>query len=251
VPQAPQFIGSVCEFTHAPEHTRMGAAQPQSPATHETPAMQTFPQRPQLRLSVRVSTQAPLHSVEPAVQPASRPESSPGVTTSAPSTPAAASRGTSGRASNVAGGSPQPTAAAAKTHNASENRTLGTSRWQFTIGSPLAPARIECDRSVAENSACGHGGCAPWCHAVDWRSMEDTQPSAFHRYHDLLRAQAPHERLAQSVALTRMVRGLAVAGIRDRHPNATDDEVRVRLAVRLYGRDAARRMFEAIPLDAV
>jgi hypothetical protein len=63
------------------------------------------------------------------------------------------------------------------------------------------------------------------------------------RYHDVLRAQAPHQRLAQSIALTRMVRQLAEAGIRQRHPGASDAEVRVRLTVDLYGRDIAAATF--------
>jgi len=63
------------------------------------------------------------------------------------------------------------------------------------------------------------------------------------RYHDLLRARAPYQRLAQAIALTRMVRQLAEAGIRQRHPDAPDDEVRVRLTVGLYGRDVAASTF--------
>ena len=81
--------------------------------------------------------------------------------------------------------------------------------------------------------------------------MNDTGEKANRRYHELLRAQAPHERLAQAVALTKMVRDLAIAGIKARHPDADDAEVRVRLAVRLYGRAAAERMFGRVPGDAV
>ncbi|GAC1574681.1 MAG: hypothetical protein NVS3B20_06310 [Polyangiales bacterium] len=80
--------------------------------------------------------------------------------------------------------------------------------------------------------------------------MRDTLPASMKRYHELRRAKAPHERLAQAVALTNAVRSMAVAGIRDRYPNAPDDEVRARLAVRLYGRDAAIKMFGRIPADA-
>jgi hypothetical protein len=63
------------------------------------------------------------------------------------------------------------------------------------------------------------------------------------RYHELLRAREPHQRLAQAIALTRMVRQLAESGIRQRHPDAPDDEVRVRLTVGLYGRDVAAATF--------
>jgi hypothetical protein len=78
-----------------------------------------------------------------------------------------------------------------------------------------------------------------------------THPSALDRYHQILRAQAPHERLAQALSLTRTVRELAVTGIRQRHPAASEDEVRVRLAVRLYGREVGRHLFGAIPDDAL
>ena len=71
------------------------------------------------------------------------------------------------------------------------------------------------------------------------------------RYHELLRAQDPAARLAQAAALTQSVRAMAVAGIRQRHPEASEAEVRVRLAARLYGRRAAERLFGAIPPDAV
>ena len=80
---------------------------------------------------------------------------------------------------------------------------------------------------------------------------QDTSPAAIKRYHELLRAQKPYERLAQAVALTQMVRELAEAGIRQRHPGVSDAEVRVRLTVRLYGRETARRLFGEIPDDAI
>jgi hypothetical protein len=79
----------------------------------------------------------------------------------------------------------------------------------------------------------------------------DTSPEAIARYHELLRAQSPAARFAQAAALTTAVRQLAEAGIRQRHPHASDSEVRVRLTVRLYGRDVARRLFGAVPADAV
>jgi hypothetical protein len=44
---------------------------------------------------------------------------------------------------------------------------------------------------------------------------------------------------------------LAEAGIRHRHPQATGEEVRIRLTTRLYGRQIARRLFGEIPDDAI
>ena len=78
----------------------------------------------------------------------------------------------------------------------------------------------------------------------------DTGAAAVDRYHQLLRAQAPHERLEQANALSQAVRELAVAGLRTRHPDATPEEIRVRLTVRLYGRAVARRLFGRVPADA-
>ena len=80
--------------------------------------------------------------------------------------------------------------------------------------------------------------------------FEDTSPSALRAYHDRLRAMTPVERMESTVALCRAVRELAEAGIRSRHPDADDAEVRVRLAVRLYGRAAVARVFPDIPDDA-
>ncbi len=79
----------------------------------------------------------------------------------------------------------------------------------------------------------------------------DTSPASADRYHQLLRAQAPHQRLEQTNALIAAVRELAVAGIRVRHPSASPDELHSRLTVRLYGRDVAQRLFGYVPTDAV
>lgn len=79
----------------------------------------------------------------------------------------------------------------------------------------------------------------------------DTPMAAQRRYAELLSAQAPVARLAQALSLSTAVRELALAGIRARHPHALDDEIRARLAVRLYGRDTALRIFARVPLDAI
>ncbi|HEV3189579.1 MAG TPA: hypothetical protein VGY54_03735 [Polyangiaceae bacterium] len=81
--------------------------------------------------------------------------------------------------------------------------------------------------------------------------LRDTGPASAARYHDLLRAQAPHQRLAQAAALTRVTRQLALAGIRERHPGASGEELRARLIVRLYGRGVAERLCATVPADAI
>jgi hypothetical protein len=76
--------------------------------------------------------------------------------------------------------------------------------------------------------------------------MLDTREDKLDRYHELLREQAPYARLAQAMRLSRNVRELALAGIAMRHPGASEQERRVRLAVRLYGRDLAQARVRAI-----
>jgi len=80
--------------------------------------------------------------------------------------------------------------------------------------------------------------------------VRDTSAAASARYHELLRALPPERRLEAAISLSRGVRALAEAGIRERCPDASDEEVRVRLTVRLYGRDAAQKLFGAVPHDA-
>lgn len=81
--------------------------------------------------------------------------------------------------------------------------------------------------------------------------MRDTSTHSNVRYHELLRALPPERRLEAAMSLSRSVRALAEAGIRQRHPQASAQEVRVRLTVRLYGRAAAKKLFGAVPDDAV
>lgn len=80
--------------------------------------------------------------------------------------------------------------------------------------------------------------------------MRDTSPEADARYHELLRRMPPEARLEAAMRLSQAVRELALADIRARHPAADEHEQRVRLTVRLYGRDCARRLFGQVPDDA-
>ncbi len=81
--------------------------------------------------------------------------------------------------------------------------------------------------------------------------MGDTSPRAEQRYLELRRAQPPEQRLRQVVLLTQTVRKLALAGLRERHPEASEFELRTRLTVRLYGREVAERLFGDVPADAL
>lgn len=80
--------------------------------------------------------------------------------------------------------------------------------------------------------------------------MDDTSASANARYHDLLRAMPPERRLEAAMRLSRGVRTLAIASIRGDFPEAEELELKVRLTVRLYGKDAAMRLFGSVPADA-
>jgi len=80
--------------------------------------------------------------------------------------------------------------------------------------------------------------------------LEDTAAEPERRYFALLRGQTPAARLRKAVSLSRAVRQLALAGLRDRYPEAGDAELRVRLAVILYGRPVAERIFRDVPVDA-
>lgn len=79
---------------------------------------------------------------------------------------------------------------------------------------------------------------------------QDTSPEAQARYHEHLRRLTPVERFRAALALTAGVRNLAMIGLRQRHPHASPEELRTRLAVRLYGREVAARLYGEVPEDA-
>ena len=76
--------------------------------------------------------------------------------------------------------------------------------------------------------------------------MLDTSTEVRLRYYAALRQLTPEQRARKAVGLSRAARTLALAGIRQAHPGAGLDEVRIQLALRLYGPDIARR-FSAAP----
>ena len=80
--------------------------------------------------------------------------------------------------------------------------------------------------------------------------MQDTSSQQRARYHQLLRELSPQRRLEAAMRLSAAVRAMALAGLRLRHPQADEAELRVRLTVRLYGRALAERVFGTVPADA-
>lgn len=79
--------------------------------------------------------------------------------------------------------------------------------------------------------------------------MLDTSEQAQRRYYELLRAQAPVTRLATAVRLSSVVRELAEAGVRSADPQASPQVVKARVVSRLYGREAACRLFPGVNWD--
>jgi hypothetical protein len=80
---------------------------------------------------------------------------------------------------------------------------------------------------------------------------QDTSPEQQERYYERLRSMPLQKKAEMLQSLNRGVRAMAEAGIRMRFPNADAQEVKVRLAVRLYGREQAQRVFGPIPEDAI
>jgi hypothetical protein len=80
--------------------------------------------------------------------------------------------------------------------------------------------------------------------------QRDTSPEMETRYQERLGRLTGVERLEVAVQLSSGVRSLAEAGLRHRHPGASEEELRCRLVVLLYGRDLAARLFPAVPDDA-
>ena len=77
----------------------------------------------------------------------------------------------------------------------------------------------------------------------------DTASAVAARYDAMVGALSGQRKLEIAAQLTLGTRALAEAGLRSRHPGATDDEIRCRLAALLYGRAAAERIFGRVPDD--
>lgn len=79
--------------------------------------------------------------------------------------------------------------------------------------------------------------------------MRDTSEPSLARYYELLGAQTPLARLTTAVTLSSAVRKLAESSIRAADPSASASVVKARLALRLYGREVASRLFPGVDLD--
>lgn len=70
----------------------------------------------------------------------------------------------------------------------------------------------------------------------------DTSPAARQHQREAFRRMTPEERVAFAVEMSDEIRSITEAGIRSRHPEYADDEVRAALVAIVVGRADAARM---------
>ncbi len=75
---------------------------------------------------------------------------------------------------------------------------------------------------------------------------EDTSPAIEQQQVDAWRVMSPAEKAAMVTGLTQAVFELALAGVRQRHPNASPREQFLRLALITLGPDLAARVYPDI-----
>ncbi len=80
--------------------------------------------------------------------------------------------------------------------------------------------------------------------------FEDTTPEARERYLRHLREMSPADRFLKMCRMNADARALKRAWLREKHPAASDEEIHIRLAALLYGRQAAS-ILGPVPEDAV
>ncbi len=71
----------------------------------------------------------------------------------------------------------------------------------------------------------------------------DTHPDAEEVQLELLRRMPPWRKLELVDGMTQMVYSLVLAGLRERHPQATKEELRLRMATLVLGPDLAARAY--------
>jgi regulator of sirC expression with transglutaminase-like and TPR domain len=71
----------------------------------------------------------------------------------------------------------------------------------------------------------------------------DTSPEAWRQYEDILRRMTPEQKLQRAFELSRMVRTLAEAGLRERYPQAEDREIFLRRVRQEWGPELFRRVY--------
>jgi hypothetical protein len=69
----------------------------------------------------------------------------------------------------------------------------------------------------------------------------DTSTTALQRQRETFRRMTPEQRLAVAAEMSDEIQAVTESGIRHRHPDYSEDEVRAALVVILLGRDQATR----------
>ena len=72
----------------------------------------------------------------------------------------------------------------------------------------------------------------------------DTHPEMEALQIELIRRMPPWKKMAAVDGLNKMVRTLAMSGIRQRHPDATPEQVRRMLAELILGAELARKVYD-------
>jgi hypothetical protein len=73
--------------------------------------------------------------------------------------------------------------------------------------------------------------------------LSDTHPEAERVMIEIYRRMPAWKKLQQVTSLTRLVNELALADIRQRHPNADEEEVKLRLASRWLSAEWMRKVY--------
>ena len=78
----------------------------------------------------------------------------------------------------------------------------------------------------------------------------DTTPDADAVHLEVIRTTPPERRAAEAYAMSMAARAIALAGIRSRHPDYSDDQARYALFRLLVGDDLYRRAWPRAPVLA-
>lgn len=77
--------------------------------------------------------------------------------------------------------------------------------------------------------------------------FHDTAPKARLQYEESLRRKTPEERLRMAQELTLAVQRISFAGMRERHPELSDDDIWLKLAILRLGEDVVRKVYGRVP----
>ncbi len=79
--------------------------------------------------------------------------------------------------------------------------------------------------------------------------IHDTDEKTLKKYEQMMAARSPGERLAMALEMYDLARDLARAGIRARHPDATEADVQRQLFLQFYGHDLPQPLIDRVLRD--